>query len=72
MSTTGGGQQIDDCRADPLFTFLERRILMLFKTVSYYPYIKKEDINHACRKILGYDFPVMHHFFEKIDSLICV
>jgi hypothetical protein len=41
MSATGGGQQIDDYRADPLFVFLEKRILMLFKTVSYYPYRKR-------------------------------
>ncbi len=53
----------------PLFKFLEKKILLLFKKISYYPQVDKSALSEVCIKLFGYNFPDMHRFFEKMDIL---
>ena len=54
---------------DQLYCYLERKILFLFKDLGYQPGFDKNTLNKCFYNLLGYEFPDVHRFYEKIDSL---
>lgn len=50
---------------DPLFWLLRRKVLLLFKELTYLPYMKADDLARAFENIFGAEFPRMHEFFES-------
>ena len=49
----------------PLFRFLRRKVLLLFKDMSYLPYARMAEIRESYRIIFNSEFPRMSMFFES-------
>lgn len=49
----------------PLFRVLRRKVLLLFKDLSYLPYFEIDGIRDTYRTIFRSEFPEMHEFYES-------
>jgi FkbM family methyltransferase len=56
---------VDLCvfEGQPLFQMLRRKVLLLFKDLSYQPYFGTEDISETYRTIFRAKFPELHDFY---------
>lgn len=60
------GVRFDAVGEDPLFQALNRKVLMLFKSLLSFPMLPADDITETYRAIFGREFPTMNRFFESL------
>lgn len=55
----------DDLQNDPLFNYLRRKILLLFKALLAHPMWSESDVNSVYQQIFNSEFPTLNRFYES-------
>jgi FkbM family methyltransferase len=55
----------ETARKDPLFTYLHRKVLLLFKSLLERPMWAESDIASVYKQIFNLDFPTLNRFYES-------
>ena len=55
----------DDLQKDPLFNYLRRKILLLFKSLLAHPMWSESDVNSVYQQIFNSEFPTLNRFYES-------
>ena len=54
-----------DMKDDPLFAYLHRKVLLLFKSLMERPMWSESDITSVYRQIFNLEFPTLNRFYES-------
>ena len=55
----------DDLQKDPLFNYLRRKILLLFKSLLAHPMWSESDVSSVYQQIFNSEFPTLNRFYES-------
>ena len=55
----------DAVQKDPLFSYLHRKVLLLFKSLLERPMWSESDVTSVYRQIFNLEFPMLNRFYES-------
>jgi Methyltransferase FkbM domain len=65
QAVTAKSISFDDLQMDPLFNYLRRKILLLFKSLLAHPMWSESEIYSVYQQIFNSEFPTLNRFYES-------